>query len=160
MIASLGSSRMTSPHVYDKAKYHVETVEAHGLPEEHASNHTVLFLRWLIEHDLMSKWFVEEIGGDFEQYRAGKKSIYDLYNDWWDGCLVDDMLSEEGNAFAMEYFDFENGESLSTRQKTLRKQTKSLQRRERRKCANSCREQMQQHQSTASPKPHYDVDVC
>jgi hypothetical protein len=32
---------------------------------------------------------------------------------------------------------------LSTRQKPLRKQTKSLQRRERRKCATSGREQMQ-----------------
>ena len=113
MIASLGLRELTSPHVYDKAKYHVETVEAHGLPEEHASNHTVFFLRWLIEHDLMSKWFVEEIGCDFEQYRAGKKSIHDLYNDWWDCCLVDDMLSEEGNAFAMEYFDFENGKYLN-----------------------------------------------
>jgi hypothetical protein len=107
----LGSSTMTSPHVYDKAKYHAETVEAHGLPEEHASNHAVFFLRWLIEHALMAKWFIEETGGDFEQYRTGKASIHDLY-DSCDCCLIDDMLSDEGNAFAMEYFDFEKGKYL------------------------------------------------
>lgn len=96
---------MTSPHVYDKAKYHAETVEAHGLPEEHASNHTVFFLRWLIERDLMAKSFDEQTKCDLEQYRKGKRSIHELYN-WWDCCLIDDMLSEEGNAFAttIRYF--------------------------------------------------------
>jgi len=106
-----GSPRITSPYVYDKAKYHAGSVEAHGLTEEHASNHVVFFLRWLIEHDLMAKWFVEETGGDFEQFRTGKASIHDLYA-YWDHCLIDDMLSDEGNAFAMEYFDFENGKYL------------------------------------------------
>jgi hypothetical protein len=103
---------MTSPHVYDKAKYHAETVEVHGLPEEHASNHTVVFLRWLIEHDLMAKWFIEQTKCDLEQYRTGKTNVHELYN-WWDCCLVDDMLSEEGNAFAMEYFDFDKRKYLN-----------------------------------------------
>jgi hypothetical protein len=101
---------MNSPHVYDKAKYHYETIEKYGLPEEHAANHTVFFLRWLIEQDLMDQSFVEESGGALQEFRAGA-SIHEVY-EWWDGCLIDDMLSEEGNKFAMHYFDFHRGKYL------------------------------------------------
>ena len=99
---------MSSQHVYDKAKYHHETIEQHGLSEEHAANHTVVFLRWLIERRLMSEFFEQEAEGILRQFRAGEVSIHQVYG-WWDGCLVDDMRSEEGNAFAMHYFDFERG---------------------------------------------------
>jgi hypothetical protein len=99
---------MGSPHVYDKAKYHYESVEQHGLPEDHADNHTVVFLRWLIEHKLMSDFFTKESGGVLEKFSAGNATIHEVY-EWWDCCLIDDMLSEEGNAFAMHYFEFENG---------------------------------------------------
>jgi hypothetical protein len=99
------------PHVYDKAKYHYETIQQRGLSEEHASNHTVCFLRWLIEHDLMSAFFVKESGAVLKSYRAGKASIHEVY-DWWDRCLIDDMLSDEGNAFAKHYFDFDCGRYL------------------------------------------------
>ena len=52
---------MSSPHVYDKAKYHYETIEQHGLSEEHAANHTVVFLRWLIERGKHTIRFAPEI---------------------------------------------------------------------------------------------------
>lgn len=101
---------MEVPHVYDKAKYHDETIEQHGLPEEHASNHTVVILRWLIENDLMGGDFTEE-PEPLEKYLAGNMSIHDLYN-WWDRCLIDDMLSDRGNEFAKHYFDFQKGEFI------------------------------------------------
>jgi hypothetical protein len=109
---------MAPPHVYDKAKYHYESVEEHGLSEEHAANHTVYFLRWLIENDLMSDEFIEESGDEIAKFRAGKATIHDVYN-WWDCCLIDDMLSDEGNAFAMHYFDFETGKYLQDYTKLL-----------------------------------------
>ena len=28
---------------------------------------------------------------------------------FWDGVLSDDMLNDEGNQFAIDYFDFEKG---------------------------------------------------
>jgi hypothetical protein len=102
---------MNSPHVYDKAKYHYETIEQHGLSEEHAANHTVFFLRWLIENDLMSQEFMEESGDEIAKFHAGQASIHQIY-EWWDCCLIDDMLSDQGNAFAMHYFDFEKGEYI------------------------------------------------
>lgn len=99
------------PVVYDKAKYHDDTVEEFGLPEEHAANHTVFFLRWLIEHSLVSSFFQTESADVLDAFRAGKASIHDVY-EWWDRCLISDMLSDEGNAFAQAYFDFERGEYL------------------------------------------------
>jgi len=99
------------PVVYDKAKYHDETVEELGLPEEHAANHTVCFLRWMIEHAMVSSFFETEGGDILRAFRAGEASIHDVY-DWWDRCLIDAMLSGEGNAFAQAYFDFERGNYL------------------------------------------------
>lgn len=109
---------MNSPHVYDKAKYHYETIEQHGLSDEHAANHTVLFLRWLIEKELMNKWFVEESGDILEKFRARRATIHEVYESW-DCCLIDDMLTEEGNKFAMHYFDFDKGEYLQDYIETL-----------------------------------------
>jgi len=39
--------------------------------------------------------------------------------EWWDCCLISDMLSEQGNAFAMQYFDFERGKYISDYKTTL-----------------------------------------
>jgi hypothetical protein len=111
---------MDSPHVYDKAKYHRGSVHDLGLPEEHAENHTVFFLRWLIEHDLMSPFFLDEGGEILDRYREGKATIHDVYG-WWDCCLIDDMLSGEGNAFALNYFEFQLGAYLSDYAETLQR---------------------------------------
>ena len=47
---------------------------------------------WLIEHDLMSEEFVTESDGIVQKFRAGDAAIYEVY-EWWDCCLVNDMLS-------------------------------------------------------------------
>ena len=103
---------MSGPYVYDKAKYHFESVEEFGLPAEHAYNHTVPILRWFIEHGFMSEFFNEECADQLAAYQAGSLSIYQLY-EWWDCCLISDMVNEEGNAFGMYYFDFEKGKYIS-----------------------------------------------
>ena len=102
---------MDSPHVYDKAKYHYDSVEEYGLSEEHAANHSVFFLRWLIENDLMSEEFMEGSDDMLTKFRAGTATIHEVY-EWWDCCLIDDMLSDEGNAFARAYFDFDKGKYI------------------------------------------------
>jgi hypothetical protein len=105
-------------YVYDKGKYHDESVLEAGLPEEHASNHTVPILRWLIENNLMSDFFESEGKAALDRYRAGELSIHGLYA-WWDRCLASDMLSDAGNAFAMQYFDFDRGEYIADYVATL-----------------------------------------
>ena len=95
-------------YAYDKAKYHYESVEQLGLPIEHADHHTLFFLRWLIENDMMSEEFNETSKDVMDRFRHGKATMYDIY-EWWDTCLLDIMLSARGNAFAIDYFDFEKG---------------------------------------------------
>ena len=104
-------TRERTPVVYDKGKYHLEAVEECGLPESHACHHALFFFRWLIEHDLMSDWFRSETE-PFEPGGVTNAAVLQTY-EWWDCCLVDDMLSDEGNAFARHYFDFEKGKYLS-----------------------------------------------
>ena len=106
------------PHVYDKAKYHSESVRELGLSDEHAANHTVVFLRWLIENRMMSDSFEAESGDVLARFRGGAASIHEVY-EWWDSCLLDEMLSDEGNAFAMHYFDFDRGPYIKDYQATL-----------------------------------------
>jgi hypothetical protein len=115
-----GSSSADSSHVYDKAKYHVESIEELGLPDEHAENHTVFFLRWLMENDLMSDEFMAESTDVLTRYQEGRASIHDIYRSW-DTCLIDDMLSERGNAFARHYFDFAQGSYLTDYAQVLQK---------------------------------------
>jgi len=109
---------MDSPVVYDKGKYHDATVQESGLPEEQASVHTSFFLGWLIENDLFSEEFSSESGDLINEYRSRTKTAVDIY-EWWDRCLVDDMLNEEGNAFAQAYFDFDKGSYLTDYSKLL-----------------------------------------
>jgi hypothetical protein len=108
------------PFVYDKAKYHDDTINELGLPEEHAANHTAFFLRWLIERSLMSNFFETEGADVVKAFRNGQASIHDVY-DWWDRCLIDEMLSDEGNAFAQSYFDFERGEYMKDYARVLQR---------------------------------------
>ena len=65
--------------VYDKAKYHFETIEHLGLPEEHCYNHTTFFMSWLVRKRLMSDWFEQECQPEVARYRAGTFSINELY---------------------------------------------------------------------------------
>ncbi len=109
---------MQTDSVYDKAKYHAETVQQHGLPKEHAMNHAVFFLRWLIENRLMSDFFEEETTEILLQFRANQCSIHQIY-EWWNCCLVYEMLPDEGNVFATQYFNFEKGQYLDDYTATL-----------------------------------------
>lgn len=95
-------------YAFDKAKYHAETVEEQGLPEQHAYHHTTYFLSWLIRNGLMSDGFEQQGRRELDDYRRGRITINALY-ERWDCCLISDMLSAEGNAFAHAYFDFSGG---------------------------------------------------
>jgi hypothetical protein len=108
---------MHTPHRYDKADFHIESIEKAGLSFEHACNHTIVFLRWLIEHQMLApfddqnKWILRE-------FTEGRMSIYQVYS-YYDCCLISDMLTKEGDAFAMHYFDFQRGRYLQDYMKAL-----------------------------------------
>jgi hypothetical protein len=103
---------MSSPIVYDKAKYHHETVTEWGLDCVQTEVHTALFLGWLLDNDLMSDFFNEEFPDLAGRYKSREIDALKVY-EWWDCALVDDMLSDAGNAFAQAYFDFSRGQYLA-----------------------------------------------
>ena len=111
-------SQTKPPPSYDKAKYHYETVQEEGLPDAHAANHAMYFMRWLIERDMMSEFFCNEGKEPLAGFRRGEWTIHQVYG-WWDEVLAGDMLSDEGNAFAIAYFDFDKGVYLKDYEETL-----------------------------------------
>lgn len=110
---------MDKPIVYDKAKYHSESVENEGLPDGQEFVHTGFYLGWLIENDLLDRGFVAEF---FEQevaeFKTRKLTGPEVYAGC-DGALVNDMLNEEGNAFSQFYFDFQSGQFVADYQRAF-----------------------------------------
>jgi hypothetical protein len=98
--------------VYDKADYHFDSVDRFNLPYEHAYNHTLFFLRWLIQNDFLSDSFRTTSAAMLTEFDRGSKSIQELY-EWWDGCLISNMLSKQGNLFTQSYFDFDHGQYIN-----------------------------------------------
>jgi hypothetical protein len=103
---------MSGPIVYDKAKYHYETVTKSGLDPVQAEVHTAFFLGWLLDNNLVSDWFTQECAGLIARYKSREADAMEVY-EWWDCCLIDDMLSAVGNAFAAHYFDFDRGQYMA-----------------------------------------------
>jgi hypothetical protein len=109
---------MNAPVVYDKAKYHSESVAQAGAEEGQEFVHTGMFLGWLIDHDLLEPEFASELADDIAAFRERKLSGPKLFQRW-DGVLVDDMLSGRGNAFSSVYFDFEKGSFVADYQRAF-----------------------------------------
>lgn len=59
-----------------------------------------------------SEMIKKESAPAIEAFKEREGKVTGLYEEW-DGCLIDDMLNEEGNAFAQYYFDFEKGQFLN-----------------------------------------------
>src|ERR1044071_8963553 len=94
---------MTDSIVYDKAKWHYGGDYPEELPHEQAFVHTGMFLGWLIDRDLYSDFFAEESEDLITAFKNREKTGAQVYK-WFDGVLSDEMLSDEGNAFAQDYY--------------------------------------------------------
>jgi hypothetical protein len=111
---------MGSSDAYDKADHHFDEVNGLKLPKHHAYHHTTFFFSWVIRSGLMSDWFEAESASQLKKYRADKLSINKLY-EWWDCCLMPEMLNAEGNKFARAYFDFDRGRYLDDYHEVLQR---------------------------------------
>jgi len=103
---------MSDTYVYDKSKYHMTGQPSGAASWEHASGTALFFLHWCIDQNLVSEYFIEESRESFEDYRGGRCSLFHLYEKEWDMVLLSDMLSDEGNAFALAYFEYDKGKYL------------------------------------------------
>jgi hypothetical protein len=103
---------MSDTHVYDKSKYHMTGQAGGAASWENASGPALFFLRWSIDHNLVSNYFIEESEESLVDYRGGRCSFFHLYEKEWDMVLLSEMFSEEGNAFALGYFEYDTGRYL------------------------------------------------
>ena len=93
-------------HVYDKARWHQDSIIEAGLSEGQEFVHTGLYVGWLIEKGLLSEEMLEDCADEIAAFNQRKKTGPQIFGNDWDGVLSDEMLSEEGNAFSLKYFDF------------------------------------------------------
>lgn len=94
----------------DAAIYHLENLKKKRLPVDElaAYNHLAIYLRWCIEHDLMSDLFVERFSSLMRDVKRKEKKI-DLRetlrdNEMLNGSLLYSYFNEEGAAFAKYYY--------------------------------------------------------
>ena len=66
----------TDPVVYDKAKYHLESVENDGLDEVQAYVHTAFYLRWILENKFFSEEFYEDTKEEIEKFQKGENDRF------------------------------------------------------------------------------------
>lgn len=89
--------------VYDKAKYHAETVAEFRLPPERAGILPAYFFGWLIERDLLSAACRAQLKASVAAYLRRDMTALAAFSEA-DGVLDEAMLSEEGNDFALAYY--------------------------------------------------------
>jgi len=100
---------ISGPHVFDKARYHERAVKRLRLPRRQAYVHTAHYFGWLAERDKFSPRHAAPVMFRLLRWRLiTPMRVYAHF----DGCLMDDMLTEEARAFSICYFDFEHGQYL------------------------------------------------
>ena len=109
---------MKDPVVYDKAKWHYSGDYPKDLPDDQAFVHTGMYLGWIIERNLYSEDFERETGPLITQFKSRQVTGSKIY-EWWDGCLIEDMLNDVGNSFSQSYFDFKRGQFLADYEELL-----------------------------------------
>ncbi len=96
--------------VMDSAGAHLDALRQKRLPVEPiaAYSHMAIYLRWCIEHELMSEAFLTRLGRMAQAVREGKQDL-DLRLALRDGaglnsCLRLEYFNEEGAAFSRWYY--------------------------------------------------------
>jgi hypothetical protein len=111
-LSAKGMQTMSDDFVYDNAEWHWSGDYPEGLPQENAFTHTGMFLGWIIDHDLYSDFFRTELKALITAFKDRQKTGAQVYEEC-DGMLANELLNDEGNAFAREYFDFDSGQFIA-----------------------------------------------
>ncbi len=92
----------------DDAAWHLESIQEKGLPvdEINAYNHMAIYLRWCMEHDLMSVEFMERYWEQVQPFMAdlSHADLRSFIRDQLKGQLFGALFNNEGAAFAGYYY--------------------------------------------------------
>ena len=92
----------------DDAALHLESIKEKNLPVDELSayNHMAIYLRWCIEHDLMSEEFIQRYNDQYQAFLADIKQadLRSFIRDTLQGKLFGALFNKEGAAFAGYYY--------------------------------------------------------
>ena len=92
----------------DDAAWHLESIQEKGLPvdEINAYNHMAIYLRWCMEHDLMSVEFMERYWEQVQPFMTdlSRADLRGFIRDQLKGQLFGALFNKEGAAFAGYYY--------------------------------------------------------
>jgi hypothetical protein len=98
---------------YDDVSWHCAGDFPKDVPNEAGATHTGMFVAWALLSGLSGDIHVSDSPEDLEALRARAETPGAFFLRARDGKLTDEDLNDEGNAFAAEYFDFQNGRYLA-----------------------------------------------
>src|SRR5690606_19686323 len=98
---------------YDDASWHIEGEFPADLPAEAAATHTGMFVAWALLAGLAGEVHIEDMPEGISRLQARSITPGAFFLAACDGKFTDEDLSDEGNAFAADYFDFEHGQYLT-----------------------------------------------
>lgn len=99
-----------APMKYDDAEWHYGGDFPEDAPISYGFTHIGFFLTWIVDSGLESEFIQTEAPSELAATKSRSVSPIALL-EYWDGKLVDDMLSDEGNAFAASYYDMSKAEA-------------------------------------------------
>jgi len=89
--------------VYDKAQWHFMEGFPEELSSEQAFVHIGIFMGWIIKMQLYSEEYEDEAGPQILRFYS-RELTCGILAALWDGVLDEEMLSDEGNDFAQDYY--------------------------------------------------------
>jgi len=90
---------------YDDAEYYFLNFETDALPNEAGATHIGMFMAWMILHELISEEHRNYSGEALAQVKARRMTGATFVIDQLDCKVLDDDLSDAGNAFAASYYE-------------------------------------------------------
>jgi hypothetical protein len=104
---------------YDDASWHYGGDFPSELPDDAGATHTGMFVAWALLSGLAGDIHVTEFPESIEKLRSRSVTPGQFFLEVCDGKFTDEDLSDEGNAFAQAYFEFEKGSYVSDYQRVL-----------------------------------------
>ncbi len=123
---SSGTADVDRGRKYDDASWHYGGDFPKELPNEAGATHSGMFLAWAIMNGMAGEILENDASGLLANLKNRKLTPGQYLIKACDEKFIDIDLNEEGNAFAREYFDFENGAYASDYEKTLAQKLPTL----------------------------------
>jgi len=104
---------------YDDASWHYGGNFPKDLPIGAGATHTGMFVAWALLSGLAGDIFNHDFSNEIPKLVSRSVMPGAFFLESCDGKFTDDDLNDEGNEFALAYFDFQNGKYLADYELTL-----------------------------------------